>query len=309
VNIFGKILTQDDISILLYESTIHIDSQASIESTQGFIKIYNAAEFTNNIFLKGKAGIEIRAAERVKNNKIIATHGLLSITTKSFDSSGNIEADVLHIEITSPVSGGSGVEISGEIKTQHDATILLGGDRLEIVVGSTMSIAGLLMIKDAYEFTNNIYLWAKQGIYISDGGVGAGVINNKEIITPGTFEIWSKSFDNYNYIEVTDLAKILLGHYFTNQASGMIKLGGLLIRNPWQPVPQFTNLGIIEIGTLGATIDAVSASFLAIAGSVERGCARFIDGRCGTAPWAYVNCHIYEEHVARWNKLKQESSV
>ena len=193
------------------------------------------------------------------------------------------------------MSGGSGVEISGKIKTQHDATIILGGSKIVLVVGSTMSIEGFLMIKGAYEFTNNIYLWAKQGIYISDlGGKGVGVVNNKEIITHGTFEVWSKSFDNYNYVEVVNIAKFVLTHSFSNQASGMIKLGGLLVQNPWHRISQFTNLGIIEIDTLGATIDAVSASFLAIAGSVERGCARFIDGRCGTAPWAYVNCHIYE---------------
>ena len=271
VIILGKILTQNNISFFLAQSTIHIDSQASIESTQGFIKIYDVAEFINNIFLKGKAGIEIRAAERVKNNKIIATHGLLSITAKFFESSGDIEADVLHIEITSPVSGGSGVEISGEIKTQHDATIILGGSKIVLVVGSTMSIEGFLMIKGAYELTNNIYLWAKQGIYISDfGGEGVGVVNNKEIITPGTFEVWSKSFDNYNYVEVVNIAKFVLTHSFSNQASGMIKLGGLLVQNPWHPISQFTNLGIIKIDTLGATIDAVSANFLDIAGRVEK---------------------------------------
>ena len=245
--VIDKILTQNDISFFLAQSTIHIDSQALLESTQGFIKIYDVAEFTNNIFLKGKAGIEIRTAERVKNNKIIATHGLLSITAKFFESSGNIEADVLHIEITSPVSGGSGVEISGKIKTQHDATIILGGSKIVLVVGSTMSIEGFLMIKGAYELTNNIYLWAKQGIYISDfGGEGVGVVNNKEIITPGTFEVWSKSFDNYNYVEVVNIAKFVLTHSFSNQASGMIKLGGLLVQNPWRQISQFTNLGIIK---------------------------------------------------------------
>jgi len=145
VNIFGKILTQDDISILLYESTIHIDPQASVESTQGFIKINNAANFTNNISLKGKAGIDISTASDsyLINNKEISTHGLLTIQTGHFNNYGSINADFLDIKLKSMFSH---INITGSVKVVHDASLIF--DNFTLDPNAIFIIGGLLEIID-----------------------------------------------------------------------------------------------------------------------------------------------------------------
>lgn len=249
VSILGKILTQNDINILLYESTIHIAPQASIESTQGFIKIKNAANFTNDISLKGKAGIEISTTSDsyLVNNKEISTYGLLTLKTGDFNNYGNINADFLVIELKKMFSH---INMVGSVRVVKDAKLIF--DNFTLNPNVIFIVGGLLEIIDTNIKDQRSYFNLIKAHSLKISVLNTLLIDKQtEIKAESKIEIEAISFINRGLVKANDAVIIITKDEIT--VSGTIQsLGEMEIKG--------TNLVLNS----GAKIEAIKTLELKI---------------------------------------------